>query len=64
MAKAKKGTIKNPITEKDKEEFYLPEYVIVSAKLNDGKCDFSFRTQIGVHTGEVATSEQTICMDS
>lgn len=55
MAKAKKGSKSNPITEKDKAELELPEYVIVSAKLNDGKCDFSFRTQIGVHTGEVAT---------
>ena len=55
MAKAKKGSKNNPITEQDKAEMELPEYVIVSAKLNDGKCDFSTRTQIGVHTGEVAT---------
>lgn len=54
MSKSKKGSKQNPITDQDLAEANIPEYVIVSAKLNDGKCDFSFRTEKGIHAGEVA----------
>lgn len=57
MATSKKGSKENPVTEKDVIEMEIPEYVIVSAKLNDGKCDFSFRTQKGVHEGEVTNTK-------
>ena len=57
MAKAKKGTPENPVTGKDKAEINLPEYVITGAKLNDGKVDFSYRIQKGIHAGEVTNTK-------
>lgn len=56
MAKANRqrlGAQDNPVTEQDKAELDIPEYVIIAAKLNDGKVDFSFRIQKGVHEGDV-----------
>lgn len=50
----RKGTQDNPVTDKDKAELDIPEYVIIAAKLNDGKVDFSFRIQKGIHSGEIA----------
>lgn len=47
------GAQDNPVTDKDKAELDIPEYVITAAKLNDGKVDFSFRIQKGVHEGDV-----------
>ena len=57
MSKAKKGTMQNPVTDQDKEEIDIPMYVIIGAKLNDGKVDFSYRMQKGIHQGEVTNTK-------
>lgn len=57
MAASRKGTKNNPVTGQDKQELDIPEYVIIGAKLNDGKVDFSFRMQKGIHQGEVTNTK-------